>query len=362
MGQWSGLRGRPGLREIKPRTPPSTLTCGMPRSTMLAMVVDAATRALVAEQRPVPAPGPGELLVRVRACGVCRTDLHILDGELPARRARIVPGHEVVGEVVALGPGAGRFPMGTRVGIPWLGGTCGQCPYCASLRENLCDWPVFTGYHRDGGYAQYAVADERFCFALPAGYQDAHVAPLLCAGLIGYRTWKLAGAAQARRIGLWGFGAAAHIVCQIAVAHGQQVHAFTRPGDTAGQRFALSLGAAWAGGSDQAPPGLLDAQLIFAPSGPLVPTALAATRKGGVVVCGGIHMSTIPAFDYALLWGERELRSVANLTRADGDEFFALLRTVHVQTHVRTYALADAPAALRAVRQGAIDGAAVLLP
>jgi propanol-preferring alcohol dehydrogenase len=329
---------------------------------MLAMTVDAGSRRLRAGQRPVPAPGPGEVLVRVRACGVCRTDLHILDGDLPVHRPGVVPGHEVVGEVVAAGPGATRFAVGVRVGIPWLGRACGTCAYCRIARENLCDQPQFTGYDRDGGYAEYAVADERFCLPLPASCDDVHAAPLLCAGLIGFRTWRIAGGEQAGRIGLWGFGAAAHIVCQLAVAHGQEVWAFTRPGDTAGQDFARSLGAAWAGDSTQRPPGLLDASLIFAPAGPLVPAALALARKGGVVVCGGIHMSDIPAFPYALLWGERELRSVANLTRADGEDFFALLERIPMRTHVHTFPLAQANAAVDAVRAGAIEGAAVLIP
>lgn len=330
--------------------------------SMTAMVADAGARQLRAERRPLPEPASGEILVRVRACGVCRTDLHILDGELAPHRPAVVPGHEVVGEVVAQGPGATRFGLGARIGIPWLGHACGACPYCRMQRENLCDRPQFTGYDRDGGYAEYTVADERFCFALPAHCDDQHAAPLLCAGLIGYRTWRLAGGDVPRRIGLYGFGAAAHIVCQLAVAHGQEVLAFTRPGDVGGQAFARSLGAGWAGDSDAAPPQPLDAALIFAPAGPLVPAALAAVRKGGVVVCGGIHMSDIPAFPYALLWGERELRSVANLTRADGEAFFALLERVPIRTHVRPYPLSEANAALDAVRNGAIAGAAVLVP
>lgn len=329
---------------------------------MTAMVADAGARRLRAERRALPEPASGEVLVRVRACGVCRTDLHILDGELAPHRPAVVPGHEIVGEVVAHGPAATRFALGARVGIPWLGQACGACPYCRMQRENLCDRPQFTGYDRDGGYAEYAVADERFCFALPAHCDDRHAAPLLCAGLIGYRTWRLAGGDAARRIGLYGFGAAAHIVCQLAVAQGQEVHAFTRRGDVGGQAFARSLGAAWAGDSHASPPGLLDAALIFAPAGALVPAALAAVRKGGVVVCGGIHMSDIPAFPYALLWGERELRSVANLTRADGEDFFALLERVPIRTHVRPYPLSEANAALDAVRSGAIAGAAVLVP
>jgi len=329
---------------------------------MLAMAVDASSHRLLATHRPIPEPGPGELLVRVRACGVCRTDLHILDGELPPHLSGVVPGHEVVGEVVANGPGAGRFAPGTRIGIPWLGRACGHCPFCLSQRENLCDAPQFTGYDRDGGYAEYAVADERFCFTLPEDCDDTHAAPLLCAGLIGFRTWRLAGGAVPRRIGLWGFGAAAHIVCQLAVSHGQEVYAFTRPGDTVGQAFARSLGAAWAGGSDERPPGQLEASLIFAPAGSLVPAALTVSAKGGVVVCGGIHMSDVPAFPYSLLWGEREVRSVANLTRADGEDFFALLRRIPLRTHVRTYRLEDANEAVEALRAGQLEGAAVLVP
>lgn len=329
---------------------------------MLAMAADVTARRLRAQRRPVPRPGPGEVLVRVRACGVCRTDLHILDGELPPHREGVVPGHEVVGEVVDRGDGAARFAPGQRVGIPWLGRACGECGFCAGGHENLCDRPAFTGYDRDGGYAEYAVADERFCFPLPAAIDDLHAAPLLCAGLIGFRSWRLAGGLQASRIGLWGFGAAAHIVCQLAVAQGQEVFAFTRPGDTAGQEFARSLGAAWAGGSDEVPPRLLDAALVFAPAGPLVPAALATVRKGGTVVCAGIHMSEIPAFPYALLWGERQLRSVANLTRADGEAFFALLERVPVRTHVQAFALAQANEAVQALREGRIAGAAVLVP
>ena len=331
-------------------------------ATMLAMAVDLASHRLAAVQRPVPVPRAGEVLLRVLACGVCRTDLHILDGELPPHREHVVPGHEVVGEVVALGTGASRFALGSRIGVPWLGRACGTCPFCAIGRENLCDAPLFTGYDRDGGYAEYAVADERYCLALPPQYDDVAVAPLLCAGLIGFRTWRLAGGAQSRRIGIWGFGAAAHIVCQIAVAQGQEVHAFTRPGDAAGQAFARSLGATWAGGSDERSPQELDASLIFAPAGALVPAALATVRKGGAVVCGGIHMSDIPAFPYALLWGERELRSVANLTRQDGEDFMALLARVPVRTHVQRYALADANQAVDDLRAGRIEGAAVLVP
>ncbi|HSX92485.1 MAG TPA: zinc-dependent alcohol dehydrogenase family protein [Hydrogenophaga sp.] len=329
---------------------------------MLAMAIDAGTRRLVSVHRPRPAPGPRDVLVRVRACGVCRTDLHILDGELARREPPAVPGHEVVGEVVAIGDGARRFALGQRVGVGWLGRSCGACPYCALGRENLCDAPLFTGYDRDGGYAEYCVADERFCFALPEGVDDLHAAPLLCAGLIGFRAWRLAGGRRPKRLGIWGFGAAAHIVCQIAVAQGQEVHAFTRPGDVAAQAFARRLGARFAGASTEAPEGALDASLIFAPDGALVPAALAAARKGGVVVCGGIHMSPIPAFDYRLLWGERELRSVANLTREDGEAFFHLLREVPVRTHVQAFPLAQAQAAVQALREGRLEGAAVLVP
>jgi len=329
---------------------------------MLAMQADPATHALRAVRKPVPAPAIGEVLLKVRCCGVCRTDLHILDGDLPPHRTPVVPGHEIVGEVVALGAGSQRFAIGQRVGVPWLGRTCGHCAFCSTAHENLCDEPQFTGYDRDGGYAEYTVADERFCFALPSNCDDLHAAPLLCAGLIGYRTWRLAGGTQPRRLGIWGFGAAAHIVCQLATAQGQEVYAFTRPGDGEGQAFARSLGAIWVGSSDERPPQRLDASLIFAPAGPLVPAALAVSRKGGVVVCGGIHMSDIPAFPYELLWGERELRSVANLTRSDGDEFFALLERIPIQTHVQPFALAEANDAVQAVREGRLRGAAVLVP
>ncbi|MFC5499414.1 zinc-dependent alcohol dehydrogenase family protein [Caenimonas terrae] len=333
----------------------------MPTS-MLAMTPDAQAHRLLARDKPVPQPGPGEVLLRVLACGVCRTDLHLIDGDLPPRAPQVTPGHEIVGEVVAAGAGAHRFAPGRRIGVPWLGGSCGACPFCAMARENLCDRPVFTGYDRDGGFAQYAAADERYCFALPLRYDDVHAAPLLCAGLIGFRAWRLAGEAVPRRLGLYGFGAAAHIVCQLAVARGQQVHAFTRPGDQAGQEFARSLGASWAGDASQAAAGSLDAALIFAPAGELVPAALAATRKGGTVVCAGIHMSAIPGFPYSLLWGERTLRSVANLTRADGEDFFGLLQDLALHTHVEVFALRDANAAVEALREGRVNGAAVLVP
>jgi alcohol dehydrogenase, propanol-preferring len=330
--------------------------------SMFAMAVDSTRRQLQSARRPVPPVNECDVLVRVLACGVCRTDLHIIDGDLPPRLSQVVPGHEVVGRIVAMGAKAGRFALGQRVGIPWLGQACGGCAYCRLRRENLCDNPVFTGYDRDGGFAEYAAADERFCFALPSGYDDAHAAPLLCAGLIGFRAWNLGGAAAARRLGLYGFGAAAHIVCQIAVQHGQEVFAFTRAGDAAAQNFARSLGAVWAGDSMGAAPAALDAALIFAPVGELVPAALAAVRKGGTVVCAGIHMSAIPGFDYRLLWGERVLRSVANLTRCDGDAFFALVGKMALSTHVQTFDLSNANAAVQAVRAGAVNGAAVLIP
>jgi propanol-preferring alcohol dehydrogenase len=334
----------------------------MPPEDMLAMEADPRTHLLRAVRKPIPAPGPGEVLLRVRCCGVCRTDLHILDGDLPPHREGVVPGHEVVGELVALGRGCTRFVPGQRLGVPWLGRACGHCAFCAEGRENLCDQPQFTGYDRDGGYAEYVVADERFCIALPKRLDDLHAAPLLCAGLIGYRCWRLAGGEHVRHLGLWGFGAAAHIVCQIAAAQGQKVYAFTRPGDDYGQAFARQFGAVWAGDSGATPPQPLDASLLLAPAGALVPAALAATRKGGVVVCGGIHMSDIPTFPYRLLWGERQLRSVANLTRADGEEFFALLERIPVRTHVEPFALADANEAVQALRAGRLHGAAVLVP
>ncbi|WP_296447881.1 zinc-dependent alcohol dehydrogenase family protein [Rhodoferax sp. UBA5149] len=329
---------------------------------MLAMTLNAPGQPLVLSELPLPEPGEHEIRIKVLACGVCRTDLHIVDGDLPLRQPGIVPGHEVVGRVVAAGRLAARFQLGDRVGIPWLGGTCGHCLYCEERKENLCDTPVFTGYDRNGGFAEYAVADERFCFALPERYDDLHAAPLLCAGLIGYRAYRLSGVTGAMRLGLYGFGAAAHIICQIAVAQGQQVYAFVRPGDQQGQRFALGLGACWAGTSDTRPNAELDAALIFAPVGSLVPAALRATRKGGVVVCAGIHMSDIPSFEYALLWGERSVRSVANLTRADGDAFFSLIERYPVTTHVQPFALAQANEAIAALRAGMIDGAAVLAP
>lgn len=325
------------------------------------MLLDRPGLPLRAAELPTPAPGPGQVLVRVRACAVCRTDLHLVDGELPGPKLPLVPGHEIVGEVAALGAGVERFRLGERVGIPWLGRTCGVCPYCREERENLCDAPGFTGYTLDGGYAEATVADAAYCFPLPAGYGDAEAAPLLCAGLIGHRSLRMAGEG-ARRLGIYGFGAAAHIVAQVARAEGREVFAFTRPGDAAAQAFARSLGAAWAGSSGERPPAELDAAILFAPVGALVPAALAAVRKGGTVVCGGIHMSDVPAFPYRLLWGERAVRSVANLTRRDAAEFLTLAARVPIAIEVAAYPLAEANAALAALREGRLRGAAVLVP
>ena len=320
---------------------------------MRAMVLERPGEPLRPTVLPDPQAAPGQLLVRVRACGVCRTDLHVVDGELPRPKLPLVPGHQVVGEVAA-GPRAGE-----RVGIPWLGWTCGACRYCAEGRENLCDRARFTGYDLDGGYAELAVADERYCLALPEGYPDLQAAPLLCAGLIGYRALRAAG--DGTFVGLYGFGAAAHIVCQVAVWEGRTVFAFTRPGDADAQAFARSLGASWAGAADEPPPDELDAAIVFAPVGALVPAALAALRKGGVVVCAGIHMSAIPSFPYELLWGERVLRTVANLTRRDGEEFLALAPSVPVRTEVVPFPLDRANEALSRLRDGSLTGAAVLV-
>ncbi|APE32424.1 alcohol dehydrogenase [Halomonas aestuarii] len=328
---------------------------------MRAMRLHAPGGPLALEWVSRPVPGPGEVEVSVLACGVCRTDLHVLDGELTEPRLPLILGHEIVGEVTALGEGVEAPAPGTRVGVPWLGWTCGACEPCLAGRENLCERAEFTGYTRDGGYAEYCVADARYCFPLPV--EDAQAAaPLLCAGLIGYRTWRLAGGEANRRIGLYGFGAAAHILAQLAVARGQAVYAFTRPGDTRAQAFARRLGAVWAGGSDEAPPERLDAALLFAPVGALIPTALAAVRPGGAVVSGGIHMSDIPAFPYRLLWEERRLSSVANLTRRDGEEFLALAPEVPIRTETRAYPLEQANQALEDLRQGRLSGAAVLIP
>ncbi|MBK6863960.1 MAG: zinc-dependent alcohol dehydrogenase family protein [Ideonella sp.] len=328
---------------------------------MKAMLLERAGAPLVATELPDPTPGPGQVLIRVLACGVCRTDLHVADGELARPKLPLVLGHEIVGEVAGLGAGATRFAIGERVGVPWLGWTCGTCAYCRSGRENLCGAARFTGYDIDGGYAELAVADERFCFALPDSTTAEAAAPWLCAGLIGYRALRLAGDGV-QRLGIYGFGAAAHVVAQVALAQGREVHAFTRDGDEAAQDFARALGAVWAGPASARPPVELDAALIFAPVGALVPAALAATARGGCVVCGGIHMSTIPAFDYGLLWGERVLRSVANLTRADADEFLPLAARIPVRTRTVAYPLAQANEALADLRAGRFSGAAVLIP
>jgi propanol-preferring alcohol dehydrogenase len=316
-------------------------------------------QALMLERRPIPEPGPGQVLLKVRACAVCRTDLHVVDGELPDVRVPIVPGHEIVGEVVAAGAGAG-WRGGTRLGVPWLGYSCGTCAYCRSEQENLCDAARFTGYQIDGGFAEHVVADARFCFELPGSLDDVHAAPLLCAGLIGYRSLSMAG--DAHRLGLYGFGAAAHIIAQVASWQGREVYAFTRPGDDAAQRFALTRGARWAGDSDTAPPVALDAAIIFAPVGALVPVALRAVRKAGTVVCGGIHMSDIPSFPYSILWGERVVRSVANLTRQDATRFLALAASISLQIAVEKFSLEQANTALARLRTGELSGAAVLVP
>ena len=305
-----------------------------------------------------PEPQAGRILIRVRACGVCRTDLHIVDGELPNPKLPLVLGHQIIGRVAKVGPGAARFLAGDRVGVPWLAWACGQCRYCRSGRENLCDNAKFTGYSVDGGYAEYCVADERFCFPVPEGYSDLHAAPLMCPGLIGYRSLKLAG--DAERVGFYGFGSAAHILIQVAQAQGRRVFAFTRPGDAKTQAFARELGAQWAGGSDESPPEKLDAALLFAAVGELVPVALRAVAKGGTVVCGGIHMSDIPSFPYALLWEERAIRSVANLTRSDAEEFLDIARRLPIKTEVQTFPLEAANEGIEATRSGRYRGTAVL--
>lgn len=310
-------------------------------------------------ERSLQEPGPNELLLRVSACAVCRTDLHIVDGDIAGPRP-VVPGHEVVGRVIALGERASGFVVGSRVGVPWLGGTCGTCAYCRSGAENLCDAPAFTGFTRDGGFATHMVADARYCFAIPDAYDDVEAAPLLCAGLIGFRSYRMAG--DAPRLGLYGFGAAAHVLAQVAIGDGRRVFAFTRPGDSAGQDFARRLGCEWAGGSDEAPPEELDAAIIFAPVGALVPEALRHVRKGGRVVCGGIHMSDIPGFPYADLWGERQIMSVANLTRDDGIAFMDAVARRPVRVSTTTFPLERANEALAAVRDSSVEGAAVLLP
>ncbi|WP_317922298.1 MULTISPECIES: zinc-dependent alcohol dehydrogenase family protein [unclassified Cupriavidus] len=326
--------------------------------TMRAMLFEGAGLPLRLLDVTVPEPGPGEVRITVAACGVCRTDLHIADGDLRYPKPALIPGHEIVGTVESCGTGVTAFRQGDRVGVPWLGHTCGQCSYCVRHHENLCDAPQFTGYTRDGGYAEYVVADSRYCFSIPAAYDNEHAAPLLCAGLIGYRTLRMAG--EARRIGIYGFGAAAHLVTQIAVAQGREVYAFTRTGDSAAQQLAHQSGACWAGASDLDAPVPLDAALIFAPVGALVPRALRAIDKGGIVVCGGIHMSDIPAMPYQLLWEERRLCSVANLTRADGDALMAIAAHTPLQTHITTYPLEQANVALVDLRAGRLAGAAVL--
>ena len=330
-----------------------------PPNSMLAMVLERPLEKLRPTTVPVPSPGAGQVLVRVTACGVCRTDLHLVDGELPDAPLPIIPGHEIVGTVAVAGEGVDRFRVGDRVGVPWLGWTCGSCRFCTMGRENLCDEARYTGYTLNGGYAQYTVADQRYCFPLPASYDDVEAAPLLCAGLIGYRSYRLCGA-DCEHLGIYGFGAAAHIVAQIAVHHGKTVSAFTRPGDTTAQQFALRLGAAWAGDSTSTPPHELDAAIIFAPVGSLVPAALRALRKGGRVVCGGIHMSDIPTFPYSILWHEREIVSVANLERRDAEELLAIAPEVPVRTEVEPVPLERANEALTRLRDGRLSGAAVL--
>lgn len=325
-----------------------------------AMVLEEVGEGLRRRERPLPETGAGQLLLRVRACAVCRTDLHVVDGELSGPKLPLVPGHEIVGEVIRTGPGAETFSAGDRVGVPWLGYSCGRCHYCRGGRENLCGLARFTGYQMDGGYATHAVADERFCFPIPEAYPDAGAAPLLCAGLIGYRAYRMAG--EAERLGLYGFGAAAHIVTQLAVYEGRRVFAFTRKGDRRARRLALELGAEWAGDSESPAPEELDAAVIFAPVGRLVPLALGSVARGGTVVCAGIHMSDIPSFPYRLLWGERSLRSVANLTRRDGREFLNLAPRIPIRPRTTEYPLEEANRALADLRSGKLDGAAVLVP
>lgn len=329
------------------------------KATLRAMLLERPGAPLREAERPMPVPGAGQVLIRVEACGVCRTDLHLLDGELPDIPYPIVPGHEIVGRVEKVGSGDTALHAGQRIGVPWLGWTCGRCEHCRAGRENLCDAARFTGYQIDGGYATHALADARYCFPLPDDADAAGLAPLLCAGLIGYRALALAG--EARRLGLYGFGAAAHIICQVAVWQGREVFAFTRAGDLASQAFARGLGAAWAGDAEDAPPVPLDAALIFAPVGALVPAALRAVRKGGRVICAGIHMSDIPAFPYSILWGERGIQSVANLTRRDGEEFLSLAAQVPLRTEITRLPLRQANEALALLRSGQLQGAAVLV-
>ena len=332
----------------------------MEARTMRAMVLEEPGRPLVKKAVPIPEPGPDQVLVAVHACGVCRTDLHVVDGELPHPKLPLIPGHEIVGTVVKIGSPAISFRAGERIGVPWLGHTCGHCRPCETGHENLCDNPLFTGYTIDGGYADYTVADHRYCFSLPAPYSDAEAAPLLCAGLIGYRSYRMMGK-DVRHLGIYGFGAAAHIIAQVAVHQGKQVYAFTRPGDAEGQSFARKCGAVWVGDSTSRPPLDLDGAIIFAPVGPLVVEALRSTAKGATVVCAGIHMSDIPSFPYRLLWEERVIRSVANLTRQDGDQFLSLAPDVPVRTEVERFPLDEANEALARLRSGEIQGAAVLV-
>lgn len=326
---------------------------------MRAMVLETPGEPLRALEVPIPQPNADQVLIRVHACGVCRTDLHVVDGELPEPKPRVIPGHEIVGTVVETGKNVEELSVGDRVGVPWLGYSCGHCPYCEKGQENLCDHALFTGYTLDGGYAEYTVGNQRYCFRLPTMYNDVEAAPLLCAGLIGYRSYRMAGK-RAERLGIYGFGAAAHIIAQVAVYQGKRVYAFTRPGDTPAQEFARQLGASWAGDSTKSPPEKLDAAIIFAPVGSLLPTALRATVKGGTIVCAGIHMSDIPSFPYRLLWEERVVRSVANLTRRDGEEFLAIAPQVPVRTAVQVFSLAQANEALDDLRGGRLQGAAVL--
>ncbi len=326
---------------------------------MRAMVLDKPGQPLRATDLPAPIPGKGQVLIKVHVCGLCRTDLHVVDGDLTQPKLPIVPGHQIVGRVVDVGDGVTQFAQGDRVGVPWLGGSCGHCHYCRSDRENLCDESRYTGYQIDGGFAEMCVTGERFCFPIPEAYPDLQAAPLLCAGLIGYRSLGMTG--DGKRLGLYGFGAAAHIIVQVACYQGREVLAFTRRGDEKGQAFARSLGAVWVGSSDQTPPELLHAAIIFAPAGELVPAALRAVAKGGIVVCAGIHMSDIPSFPYSILWGERVVRSVANLTRRDGEEFLALAPKVPVRTEVHPYPLEKVNTALDDLRHGRFNGAAVIV-
>lgn len=327
---------------------------------MNAMIFEGSGLPLKLVHRNKPEPGPGQILLEISACGVCRTDLHVIDSDLKEPKLPLVVGHEIVGKVSKLGQGVANFEIGQRVGVPWLAKTCGRCKFCQSDRENLCDYPKFTGYNVDGGYATHTVADADFCFPLPDGLSDAEAAPLLCAGLIGWRTLKFAG--NARRLGIYGFGAAAHIIIQVALYQKREVYAFTRSGDDAGQKYAIELGACWAGASDELPPEPLDGALIFAPVGDLVPLALKASDKGAVIVCGGIHMSDIPAFPYSILWEERSVKSVANLTRQDAREFLDIAFKIPVHTNINKYALSKANTALDDLRHGRFHGAAVLIP